>query len=83
MLIFGYSFVRPVGAVTLGLHLLLGYNNYYIIHGGLHMSAHILIKNSLVQHKNEHVVLPESRVGALTDFIVVPVSLSIAPLLWC
>ena len=80
----GYSFVRPVGTVTLGSHLLLGYRNYYTIHGGLYMSTHILIKNTLVQHKNAHgVVLPESSVGALADFIVVPVSPSIAPLLRC
>ena len=34
-----------------GLRLLLGYRNYYTIHGSPYTSAHILIENTLVQHK--------------------------------
>ena len=34
-----------------GLHLLLGYYNYYAIHGNPYMSAHVLIENTLVKHK--------------------------------
>ena len=38
-------------APLLGLHLLLGYHNYYAIHRSPYMSAHVLIENTLVQHK--------------------------------
>ena len=38
-------------ALLLGLRLLLGYHNYYSIHRNLYMSAHVLIENTLVQHK--------------------------------
>ena len=34
-----------------GLRLLLGYHNYYGIHGCQYTSAHVLIENTLVQHK--------------------------------
>ena len=34
-----------------GLRLLLGYRNYYAIHGSPYTSAHVLIENTLVQHK--------------------------------
>ena len=34
-----------------GLRLLLGYRNYYAIHGSPYMSAHVLIENTLVQYK--------------------------------
>ena len=34
-----------------GLRLLLGYGNYYAIHRSPYMSAHVLIENTLVQHK--------------------------------
>ena len=34
-----------------GLHLLLGYRNYYVIHRSPYTSAHIIIENTLVQHK--------------------------------
>ena len=34
-----------------GLRLSLGYRNYYAIHGSLYTSAHVLIENTLVQHK--------------------------------
>ena len=34
-----------------GLCLLLGYHNYYTIHGSPYTSAHVLIENTLVQHK--------------------------------
>ena len=62
MLVFGYRLLlwqcieasclmAPLcGAIT-GLHLLLRYCNYYTIHGSLYMSVHVLIKNTLVQHK--------------------------------
>ena len=70
----GYSFdsaLRPVvsgnnGATVwchtplLGLCLLLGYHNYYAIHRSPYMSAHVLIENTLVQHKmskNLHMAL--------------------------
>ena len=42
------------------LRLLLGYGNYYAIHGSPYMSTHILIENTLVQHKmaeNSHMAL--------------------------
>ena len=38
------------GAIT-GLHLLLGYCNYYAIRRSPYMSAYVLIENTLVQHK--------------------------------
>ena len=41
----------PHRAPLLGLRLLLGYRYDYAIHGSPYMSAHILIENSLVQHK--------------------------------
>ena len=47
-------------APLLGLRLLLGYHNYYAIHGSLYTSAHVLIENTLVQHKmakNSHMAL--------------------------
>ena len=34
-----------------GLHLFPGYRYDYAIHGSLYTSAHILIENTLVQHK--------------------------------
>ena len=34
-----------------GLHLLLGYRNYYAIHGSPYTSTHVLVENTLVQHK--------------------------------
>ena len=34
-----------------GFCLLLGYHNYYAIHGSPYTSAHVLIENTLVQHK--------------------------------
>ena len=34
-----------------GLHLLLGYCYNYTIHGSPYMFAHVLIENTLVQHK--------------------------------
>ena len=43
-----------------GLRLLLGYCNYYAIHGSPYTSAHVLIENTLVQHKmakNSHMAL--------------------------
>ena len=48
-----------------GLRLLLGYHNYYAIHGSPYTSAHALIENTLVQHKmaknsSMGFVLPES-----------------------
>ena len=59
ILFFGYrlSASRPVVsqchcvALLLCLRLLLGYHNYYTIHRSPHMSAHILIENTLVEHK--------------------------------
>ena len=38
-------------ALLPGLRLLLGYRNYYAIHGIPYTSAHVLIENTLVQHK--------------------------------
>ena len=38
-------------ALLPGLRLLLGYRNYYAIHGSPYTSAHVLIENALVQHK--------------------------------
>ena len=35
----------------LGLRLLLGYCNYYAIHTSPYMSTHVLIENTLVQHR--------------------------------
>ena len=60
MLIFGYSYsfgsaMRPVVtwrhyvAPLPGLRLLLGYRYDYAIHGNT--SAHVLIENTLLQHK--------------------------------
>ena len=72
-----------------GLRLLLGYRNYYAIHGSPYTSAHVLIENTLVQHKmakNSRMALCcQNRVSKGTGrtvmgFIVVPVSLFIAPL---
>ena len=34
-----------------GLCLLLGYHDYYARHGSLYTSTHVLIENTLVQHK--------------------------------
>ena len=64
-----------------GLHLLLGYHNYYAIHGSPYTFTHVLIENTLVQHK-----WPRIRAGRCVDrieclkaitsimsFIVVPV----------
>ena len=70
----GYSFcraLRPVAsgsngtmrhivAPLPGLRLLLGYSNYYAIRGSPYTSAHVLIENTLVQHKmakNSHMAL--------------------------
>ena len=50
------------------LRLLLGYHNYYIIHGSPYTSVHVLIENTLLQHK----MAKNSRI---MGFIVVPVSL--------
>ena len=48
------------GAINVpGLCLLLGYRNYYAIHGRPYTFIHVLIKNKLVQHKmanNSHMV---------------------------
>ena len=43
-----------------GLRMLLGYRNYYAIHGSPYTSTHVLIENTLVQHKiakNSHMAL--------------------------
>ena len=54
------SALRPVVSSSNGatvwrcyqvLRLLLGYRNYYAIHGSPYMSAYVLIENTLVQHK--------------------------------
>ena len=49
-----------------GLCLLLGYRNYYAIHGSPYTSVHVLIENTLVQHKmaknSRMALLPELRV---------------------
>ena len=34
-----------------GLHLLLGYHNYYAIHGSPYTPTHVLIENTLLQYK--------------------------------
>ena len=39
------------GAVIRFKVLLLGYHNYYTVYGSLYTSAHVLIENTLVQHK--------------------------------
>ena len=69
MLLFGYSFgsaLRPVVswhhcvALLPGLCLLLRYRYDYAIHGSPYTSTHILIENTLVQHKiakNLHMAL--------------------------
>ena len=87
IIIFGYSHatacsaLRPVVSSSNGATvwhcyriyiLLLGYCNYYAIHGSPYTSAHVLIEGTLVQHKNNGqepsqklahgVVLPESSV---------------------
>ena len=36
-------------ALLPGLHLLLGYRNYYAIHGSPYTSAHVLIENTLAK----------------------------------
>ena len=61
MLIFGYRLnlwqCIETGCLDLkcfyylGLRLLLGYGNYDTIDGSLYSSAHVLIENTLVQHK--------------------------------
>ena len=41
----------PLRGAIPGLRLLLGYRNYYTTHESLYMSAHVVIENTLVQHK--------------------------------
>ena len=47
----GNSASEPLCDAVTRLRLLLGYHNYYAIHGIPYMSVHVLIENTLVQHK--------------------------------
>ena len=57
LITFGYSHATACSAVAQtvaplpGLRLLLGYRNYYAIHRSPYTSTHVLIENTLVQHK--------------------------------
>ena len=81
----------PLYGPLQSLRLLLGYRYDYAIHGSPYTSAHVLIENTLVQHKmakNSRIALCcQNRVSktltSVMGFVLVPISLFIVPWLWC
>ena len=90
LIIFGYRLqpcysLQCIEAVTdrmaplLGLRLLLGYHNYYTIHGSPYRSAHVLFENTLGQHKmakNSCMTCCQNRLSKCTNQCYASISLT-------